>query len=180
MKTEIGRRRFLKSSSLGTLSALTCGLSDTLIAQTDEPPAAKPVYDCIVLGLGAMGSACLYQLAKRGADVLGLEQFDIAHALGSSGGISRQTKVAPYLGGKYEPLIRRANENWRALEKDSGQQVFHQALCVVHTAVHPHATGRAVQMRRIPGKQDPPHAELLEAALVQRVVIALQKLIRLF
>ena len=126
MKTEIGRRRFLKSSSLGTLSALTCGLSDTLIAQTDEPPAAKPVYDCIVLGLGAMGSACLYQLAKRGADVLGLEQFDIAHALGSSGGISRQTKVAPYLGGKYEPLIRRANENWRALEKDSGQQVFHQ------------------------------------------------------
>ena len=64
-----------------------------------------------------MGSACLYQLAKRGASVLGLEQFDIAHALGSSGGISRQTKVMPYLGGRYEPLIRRANENWQTLEK---------------------------------------------------------------
>ena len=32
----------------------------------------------------------------------------------------------PYLGGRYEPLIRRANENWRTLEKDSKQQVFHQ------------------------------------------------------
>ena len=126
MKTELDRRHFLKSSSLGTLSVLTCGLSDTLSEETEDPPAAKPVYDCNVLGLGAMGSACLYQLTKRGASVLGLEQFDIAHALGSSGGISRQTKVAPYLGGRYEPLIRRANENWRALEKDSGQQVFHQ------------------------------------------------------
>jgi sarcosine oxidase len=29
------------------------------------------MYDCIVLGLGAMGSACLYHLAKRGANVLG-------------------------------------------------------------------------------------------------------------
>ena len=73
-----------------------------------------------------MGSACLYQLAKRGASVLGLEQFDIPHALGSSGGISRQTKVAPYLGSRYEALILRANENWRTLEKDSKQNIFQQ------------------------------------------------------
>lgn len=126
MKPEPDRRSFIKSSSLGTLSLLTGGLSDTLIAETEEPPAAKHRYDCIVLGLGAMGSACLYQLAGRGARALGLEQFDIAHALGSSGGISRQTKVAPYLGSRHEPLIRRANENWRTLETDSGQQVFHQ------------------------------------------------------
>ena len=126
MKTELDRRDFTKVCSASTLSALTCGLSDTLTAAAAEPPSAKPSYDCIVLGLGAMGSACVYQLAKRGASVLGLEQFDIAHVLGSSGGISRQTKVMPYLGGRYEPLIRRANENWRTLEKDSKQQVFHQ------------------------------------------------------
>ena len=125
MKPELARRDFIKSCSTSTLATLTCGLSDTLIAATSEPPTAKPVYDCIVLGLGAMGSSCLYQLAKRGAKVLGLEQFDIAHVLGSSGGISRQTKIAPYLGGPYEPLIRRANENWDALEKESGQKVFH-------------------------------------------------------
>jgi sarcosine oxidase len=126
MKTELDRREFTKVCSVSTLSALTCGLSDTLAAVAAEPPPVKPSYDCIVLGLGAMGSACVYQLAKRGASVLGLEQFDIAHVLGSSGGISRQTKVTPYVGGPYEPLIRRANENWRTLEKDSKQQVFHQ------------------------------------------------------
>ena len=124
--TDIQRRDFINLCSASTLSALTYGLSDTLTAAAAEPPPAMPTYDCIVLGLGAMGSACVYQLAKRGASVLGLEQFDIAHVLGSSGGISRQTKVMPYLGGRYEPLIRRANENWQTLEKDSKQQVFHQ------------------------------------------------------
>ena len=73
-----------------------------------------------------MGSACLYQLTKRGASVLGLEQFNIPHTLGSSSGISRQTKVAPYLGSRYESLILRANENWRTLEKDSKQNIFQQ------------------------------------------------------
>ncbi len=125
MKTALDRRGFTKVCSASTLSALTCGLSETLATETVAPQAAKSSYDCIVLGLGAMGSACVYQLAKRGASVLGLEQFDIAHVLGSSGGISRQTKVAPYLGGPNEALIRRANENWRSLEKDSGQKVFH-------------------------------------------------------
>jgi sarcosine oxidase len=126
MNTELDRRDFNKVWSASTLSALTCGLSNALTAAAAEPPSAKLSYDCIVLGLGAMGSACVYQLAKRGASVLGLEQFDIAHVLGSSGGISRQTKVMPYLGGRYEPLIRRANQNWRTLEEDCKQQVFHQ------------------------------------------------------
>jgi sarcosine oxidase len=125
MKTERDRRDFIKVCSAGTLSALTAGLSETLAEEVADPLPAKPTYDCIVLGLGAMGSACVYQLAKRGASVLGIEQYDIAHVLGSSGGISRQTKVMPYLGGTYEPLIRSANKNWQSLEKDSGQQVFH-------------------------------------------------------
>jgi len=126
MKPALVRRDFLKLGSATTLGVLTGGLATTLAAEVAIPEPAKRRYDCIVLGLGAMGSACIYQLAKRGASVLGIEQFDLAHALGSSGGISRQTKVAPYLGGPFEPLIRRANENWQALEKDSGQQVFHQ------------------------------------------------------
>ncbi len=79
MKTELDRRDFSKVCSASTLSALTCGLSDTLAAETVAPQPATPSYDCIVVGLGAMGSACLYQLARRGASVLGLEQFDIAN-----------------------------------------------------------------------------------------------------
>ncbi len=41
-------------------------------------------YDVIVLGLGALGSGAAYWLAKRGARVLGLEQFELGHARGSS------------------------------------------------------------------------------------------------
>ncbi len=125
-QSELVRRDFIKLGSATTLGVLTGGLSETLADEVTNPKPAKRTYDCIVLGLGAMGSACTYQLAKRGANVLGIEQFDIAHVLGSSGGISRQTKVAPYLGSAYGPLVQRANENWRALEKDSGQQIFHQ------------------------------------------------------
>jgi hypothetical protein len=100
------RRDSIKLGSATTLGVLTGGLSTTLADEVANPASAKRTYDCIVLGPGAMGSACIYQLAKRGASVLGLEQFDIAHVLGSSGGISRQTKVATYLGGPHGPLIR--------------------------------------------------------------------------
>ena len=116
------RRDFLAFA--GGLAAATRGLSETLATETTDPPPAAAKYDVIVVGLGAMGASCLYHLARRGVRTLGLEQFDIAHALGSSGGLSRQTKVWPYLGGRFEPLIRRANENWALLEKDSGQRVF--------------------------------------------------------
>ncbi|HIL32633.1 MAG TPA: N-methyl-L-tryptophan oxidase, partial [Dehalococcoidia bacterium] len=43
-----------------------------------------PGYDAIVIGVGGMGSAAVYHLAKRGLKVLGLEQFEIPHELGSS------------------------------------------------------------------------------------------------
>ncbi len=120
------RREFIKFGSVTTLSALTCGLSTTLAQEIADPHPVYRIYDVIVLGLGAMGSSCLYHTAKRGAKVLGLEQFDIGHMLGSSGGFTRQTKVAPYIQGPDGALIRRANENWRMLEKDSGQKIFHQ------------------------------------------------------
>ena len=38
-------------------------------------------YDVIVAGLGAMGSATLHQLARRGRRVLGLDRFAPTHAL---------------------------------------------------------------------------------------------------
>ena len=46
-------------------------------------------YNAIVLGVGGMGSATVYQLARRGKRVLGLERFDIPHDLGSSHGYTR-------------------------------------------------------------------------------------------
>lgn len=51
-------------------------------------------YDPIVIGVGGMGSAAVYQLAKRGVDVLGIEQYDIPHTRGSSHGDTRIFRLA--------------------------------------------------------------------------------------
>ena len=52
------------------------------------------MYDAIVIGLGGMGSATLYHLALSGCKVLGLEQFEIGHAMGSSHGSTRIIRLA--------------------------------------------------------------------------------------
>jgi sarcosine oxidase len=82
--------------------------------------------DVIVVGVGAMGSSACYHLARRGAKVLGLEQFDIPHALGSSHGFSRMIRMAYYEHPDYVPLLRRAYVLWRELESASAQTLFHE------------------------------------------------------
>jgi sarcosine oxidase len=77
-------------------------------------------YDAIVLGLGGMGSAAAYHLAQRGASVLGLEQFGIAHDQGSSHGKTRVIRQAYYEGPDYVPLLLRAYDLWHALEREAG------------------------------------------------------------
>ena len=51
-------------------------------------------YDAIVIGVGGMGSATAYHLAKSGARVLGLERFDVPHSVGSSHGLTRIIRLA--------------------------------------------------------------------------------------
>jgi sarcosine oxidase len=85
-------------------------------------PATDPTYDAIVVGIGGMGSAALYHLTRRGAPrVLGLEQFDIAHDQGSSHGLSRIIRLAYWEHPSYVPLLRRAYELWRELERTTGE-----------------------------------------------------------
>ncbi|MDB5291121.1 MAG: N-methyl-L-tryptophan oxidase, partial [Phycisphaerales bacterium] len=81
-------------------------------------------YDVIVIGVGAMGASTCYELARRGIRVLGLEQFDIPHALGSSTGFSRMIRMAYYEHPDYVPLLRRAYERWDELEQASGQKLL--------------------------------------------------------
>ncbi|MDA1143037.1 MAG: N-methyl-L-tryptophan oxidase [Planctomycetota bacterium] len=85
---------------------------------------AKEHFDCIVLGLGGMGSASLYHLAKRGLRVLGLERFGRAHSLGASHGRSRVIRQAYMEHSDYVPLVMRAYENWRALEERTGLELL--------------------------------------------------------
>lgn len=78
-----------------------------------------PSYEVIVVGLGAMGSATAYHLAARGARVLGLDQFEPPHDLGSSHGDSRIIRLAYFEHPLYVPMLRRAFELWQRLERDA-------------------------------------------------------------
>ena len=82
-------------------------------------------YDVIVVGVGGMGSAALYELAKRGQRVLGIERYGIAHDMGSSHGFTRIIRLAYYEDPSYVPLLRRAYELWRELQEVMGEQVLH-------------------------------------------------------
>jgi sarcosine oxidase len=81
-------------------------------------------YDAIVLGLGAMGSAAAHQLAKRGADVLGIDRYSPPHAFGSSHGGTRITRLAIGEGEYYTPLAMRAHEIWREIENETGANLL--------------------------------------------------------
>ena len=77
-------------------------------------------YDVIVVGVGGMGSAACWQLAQRGQRVLGLERFDIPHAMGSSHGVTRIIRLPYYEDAAYVPLLHRAYELWHAAERATG------------------------------------------------------------
>jgi sarcosine oxidase len=83
-------------------------------------------FDVIVVGLGAMGSATAYQLAKRGVKVLGIDRFTPPHAFGSSHGDTRVTRLACGEGAQYTPFARRSNQIWRELEQATGKTLLVQ------------------------------------------------------
>ena len=87
-------------------------------------------YDVIVLGVGGMGSATLFELARRGRRVLGLEQFAPGHDQGSSHGHTRVIRQAYYEHPAYVPLARRAYERWYELEQLTGRHLFTECGCL--------------------------------------------------
>jgi sarcosine oxidase len=83
-----------------------------------------PRYDAIVIGVGGMGSASVYHLAQRGWRVLGLEQHDLLHELGSSHGLTRIIRLAYHEHPSYVPLLRRSYELWHELEARAGERLL--------------------------------------------------------
>ncbi|WP_281193362.1 N-methyl-L-tryptophan oxidase [Halorubrum sp. F4] len=81
-------------------------------------------YEVIVVGVGGMGSAATYHLAKRGVDVLGIERYDVPHAHGSSHGESRLLRLPQTKGHEYVPLVKRARDRWLELEDEIGWELF--------------------------------------------------------
>ena len=83
-------------------------------------PTSMERFDVIVAGTGGMGAAAALHLARRGVRVLGLDRFPVAHDRGSSHGQTRLIRLAYYEHPDYVPLLDRAYDLWRDLERDSG------------------------------------------------------------
>lgn len=158
-------------------------------------------YDAIVIGLGGMGSAALCALARRGKSVLGIEQFDLGHELGSSGAGIRIYRFVQFLHPAYVPLMRHAFDHWSRLERDAEEQILFrtggldiglptstlvrgsQEVCALHGLQHEVLRAKDV-MRRFPAWQLPddmeavyqPHSGLLSAdkAIFAHVRVALR------
>ncbi len=90
-----------------------------------------PSSDAIAIGVGGMGSAACFELARRGLHVIGLEQFPLAHARGSSHGRTRIIRTAYYEHPDYVPLLRRAWERWYELEQLAGRLLLTECPCLM-------------------------------------------------
>lgn len=127
-------------------------------------------HDVIVVGLGAMGSAALYHLARRGKRALGFDRFAPPHTLGSSHGESRIIREAYFEHPLYVPLLQRAYELWADLGIESGRPLFRQTggltLGRPDGVVFP-GSKRSVEMHALPH-------EILSAAEVRRRFPALE------
>jgi sarcosine oxidase len=84
------------------------------------------VHDVAIVGLGAMGSAAALELARRGADVIGFDRFTPPHTWGSSHGDSRIIREAYFEDPVYVPMVQRAFERWRELERAAGVALLQQ------------------------------------------------------
>lgn len=83
-------------------------------------------FDVVIVGLGAMGSAAAYHLARRGQRVLGLDRFTPPHCFGSSHGQTRFIREAYFEHPLYVPLVQRAYERWSELEQEVGRPLLRQ------------------------------------------------------
>ena len=78
----------------------------------------KKIYNVIIIGLGAMGSASSYYLSKNGVKVLGLDTYEPPHKLGSSHGHTRVIREAYHEGISYVPIVKRAYDLWNELDRE--------------------------------------------------------------
>ncbi|WP_461016991.1 N-methyl-L-tryptophan oxidase [Streptomyces daliensis] len=86
--------------------------------------------DVIVVGLGAFGSAALWRLAHRGADVAGVERHGIGHGLGSSHGATRLFRIACLEHPGLAPVALKSLGLWTELGERTGEVLVRQTGCL--------------------------------------------------
>jgi len=84
------------------------------------------IADVIVVGVGGMGSAACRSLSQAGARVIGIERFNLVHALGSSHGETRVIRKAYYEHPDYVPLLRRSYELWKEIESQETSPLYRE------------------------------------------------------
>ena len=128
-------------------------------------------YDTIVVGLGAVGSACLYQLARRGQRVLGIDRFSPPHSRGSSHGETRITRRAIGEGEAYVPLVTRSHEIWRELEAETGEELLVECGALIlagrGSAANHHGKGDFVRRTIAAAERHGIPHDVLDAAGIQ-------------
>ena len=127
--------------------------------------SSKGRFDVIVAGVGAMGAAACFHLARRGARVLGLEQLGIPNELGSSGGHTRLIRLAYYEHPDYVPLLRRAYDNWREVESSAEIKLLHETGALYIGPPGGHLIAGSLQAARAHGIE---HEMLSPAQVVER------------
>ncbi|MGO1849219.1 MULTISPECIES: N-methyl-L-tryptophan oxidase [unclassified Microbacterium] len=80
-------------------------------------------FEVAVVGMGAMGSAAAYHLARRGASVVAFEQYDLGHVRGASHDTSRIVRTS-YGAPEYVRLAQSAYRDWADLEQESGERLL--------------------------------------------------------
>ncbi len=101
--------------------------------------------DVLVIGVGAMGSATAYHLAKRGVNVVGIDRFAPPHIHGSTHGETRITRQAIGEGAQFVPLAVRSHALWREMERETGAVLFNQCggLIMAREGLSSHMHGQA-------------------------------------
>lgn len=98
-------------------------------------------YDVAIIGVGAVGSAALYQLSQKKLKILAIDSYSPPHNFGSSGGESRIVRQAIGEGEHYVPLALRSYEIWAEIEKKIGYPFLHPVgglvLYPTHRDQHP-------------------------------------------
>lgn len=78
--------------------------------------------DYVVIGLGGLGSATAWELARRGLKVVGLDRFALGHSHGASHDTSRILRHS-YHTPAYVRLTQEAYADWARLEQESGESL---------------------------------------------------------
>jgi sarcosine oxidase len=79
-------------------------------------------FDVAVVGMGALGSAAAYHLARKGASTVAFEQFELGHVRGASHDTSRIIRTS-YGSPQYVRLAQASYRDWAEFEAVSGERL---------------------------------------------------------